>query len=99
MHPYLAKYLLDPKSPREAAGEPHRLFRRWFAAAHRRWQRRRMIAALQAMDDRLLRDIGIHRGEIGRVVDRFDDRELGMTPLPRSEPAAKKEDDLYREAA
>ena len=59
-----------------------------------------MIAALEAMDDRLLRDIGIYRNDIPRVVDGLDDRELRMRPL--AAPAAKPVeiyDDIYRKAA
>lgn len=47
----------------------------------RNWQRRRMIAALRAMDDNLLDDIGISRNDIPRVVNGFDDRELRMRPV------------------
>lgn len=34
-----------------------------------RWQRRRTIAELESMDDALLRDIGISRGEIAHVAE------------------------------
>ncbi|MBW3098340.1 DUF1127 domain-containing protein [Pseudohoeflea coraliihabitans] len=47
----------------------------------RRWQRRRMITALQELDDHLLRDIGIERHDIPRLVASFSDRELGMRPV------------------
>lgn len=40
-----------------------------------------MIAALEAMDDQLLRDIGIYRNDIPRVVDGLNDREFSMRPL------------------
>ena len=33
------------------------------------------------MDDRLLRDIGIDRSDIPRVVDGLTDRELSMRPV------------------
>ena len=36
---------------------------------------------MQALDDRVLRDMGICRQDIERIVDAFDDRELGMVPL------------------
>lgn len=55
--------------------------------AHRR---RRMIAALEGMDDRLLRDIGLYRCNIREVVESFSERELTMrpvaSPLARSAP-------------
>ncbi|MCA8869155.1 MAG: DUF1127 domain-containing protein [Rhodobacteraceae bacterium] len=56
-------------------------FRQWLRQATRQWRRRRMIAALRAMDDRLLNDIGIHRQDIEPIVDGFDDRELRMLPV------------------
>ncbi|WP_054007777.1 DUF1127 domain-containing protein [Cypionkella psychrotolerans] len=62
-------------------------FRLWWQSVIRSWQRRKMIAVLSALDDRILQDIGMHRGEIERVVDGFDDRELRMTPVaPESKP-------------
>ncbi|WP_165814490.1 DUF1127 domain-containing protein [Pararhodobacter oceanensis] len=73
--------------------------------AHRR---RRMIAALEGMDDRLLRDIGLYRCNIREVVESFSDRELSMRPvaaaLPRSEPqrtvrAANSGQPAYLQAA
>lgn len=62
------------------------LLRPWLRAAFRRWQRRKMIAALEAMDDRLLRDIGVHRCNIPRVVDGLIDRDL---PAIRFAPPLK----------
>ena len=34
---------------------------RWWKSAVQNWQRRKMIAALEALDDRTLMDIGVHR--------------------------------------
>ncbi len=87
MHPYLSNEKFSFASQRPTPGFRDRsvttlgVLRRWFQASLRRWQRRRMIAALEALDDRLLRDIGIYRGEIRRIVGSFDDRELRMTPV------------------
>ncbi|RKF13624.1 DUF1127 domain-containing protein [Roseovarius spongiae] len=50
----------------------------------RRRQRRRAIAELEAMDDMLLRDMGIYRSDIRRVVNGFGDRDLGLPPSPRA---------------
>lgn len=47
----------------------------------RQWQRRKMIAALEAMDERLLRDVGIDRSNIPRVVEDLCRRELRMAPM------------------
>ncbi|GAB1478628.1 hypothetical protein MASR2M74_11760 [Paracoccaceae bacterium] len=65
---------------------------RWWQSAVENWQRRKMIAALEALDDRTLLDIGLHRGDIKRVVDDFDDAELGMAPVP---PEQKSHDISY----
>lgn len=67
-----------PRKPAKAAG---RTLIRWLQAAVRQWQRNKLIATLEAMDDWVLRDIGIYRGEIRDVVNGFDDRELGMVPI------------------
>ena len=58
-----------------------------------------MMAALSTLDDRMLMDIGIHRGEIERVVDGFDDREMQMTPVaPAAKPVAIAPETLPRAA-
>lgn len=89
MHPYLTHrnylssslpYVRAYRDRFHTIGFLRRLIRR----AVRQWKRRKMIAALEAMDDRLLCDIGIHRGEIQSVVAGFDDRELGMAPVAAS---------------
>jgi uncharacterized protein YjiS (DUF1127 family) len=59
------------------------ILRLWIRKALLNWERRKMIAILQAMDDHLLRDIGIERCDILRVVNGFTDRDLGMDPVAR----------------
>lgn len=54
---------------------------RWVRAVRKNWKRRKMIAELHAMDNHLLKDIGIARYEINCLVDAFDDRELRIVPL------------------
>ena len=54
---------------------------RWLRASFRKWRRRKMIASLCALDDRILWDIGIHRSEIERAVDGLNDAELRMRPV------------------
>ena len=53
----------------------------FFGGVINRWHRHRMIRAFEAMDDRLLRDIGLERGDIEALVASFDDRELRMVPV------------------
>lgn len=105
MHPYLSHldYLtqsrmntLVARINREESGG---LFRRWLSAISRQWRRRSMIAALESLDDRLLRDIGLHRSDIPRVVDGLDDRELRMAPVARAAKPAAAYDLVYRQAA
>lgn len=63
-----------------------RLLVQWWNRAIQTWQRRKMIAALGALNDHLLRDMGIPREEIERVVDGFNARELRIPPIaPQSE--------------
>ena len=57
---------------------------RLFEGLVRAWRRRRMIQVFEAMDDRLLRDIGFERSDITSRVAAFDDRELRMVPLSPS---------------
>ncbi|MCL3883179.1 DUF1127 domain-containing protein [Marivita sp. GX14005] len=104
MHPFLSHHDYLSASPAHALPrheQPRKAgtLRRWLGRAFRRWQRQRMIAAFAAMDDRLLRDIGISRSDIPRVVDSLDDRELRMVPVARAPKAAGTMDDLYRRAA
>ncbi|WP_417808574.1 DUF1127 domain-containing protein [Thioclava sp.] len=88
-------YVAQRAKDKESGGA----LRRWLRTATRRWERRKMIVALKAMDDRMLRDIGIHRGDIARMVDGLSDRELRMTPLAPSGNPNETYDDIYRKAA
>ncbi|WP_162497431.1 DUF1127 domain-containing protein [Roseovarius dicentrarchi] len=54
---------------------------RLLSAAMRTWQRRKMIATFDAMDDWMLNDIGLRREDIVRTVYGFDEmRMTGRTP-------------------
>ena len=99
MSGYLTRKMLGPASRRNVVNGDANLFRRWMISAMRQWQRRRMIKALEAMDDRLLRDIGIDRSDIDRVVGEFDDRELGMIPLAPAAVAHDTDQEAYQKAA
>ncbi|MDK3075660.1 DUF1127 domain-containing protein [Sedimentitalea sp. JM2-8] len=50
-----------------------KVFRRWMRVSCKKWQRRKMIASLAALDDHTLWDIGIPRNEIEATVDRVID--------------------------
>ncbi|WP_341864195.1 DUF1127 domain-containing protein [Gymnodinialimonas sp. 57CJ19] len=59
---------------------------RLLTSASLRWKRNRMISAFNAMDDHVLRDIGIHRTQIEQFVDSLSTRELDMAPLAQTPP-------------
>ncbi|MCB1363640.1 MAG: DUF1127 domain-containing protein [Rhodobacteraceae bacterium] len=80
---YLYRQFLD-STPRQAdAFQDDSVFRLLGRAIMRNVRRRRMIRQLQELDDHILADIGISRGDIPRVVDGLDARELRMTPVAR----------------
>ncbi|WP_223306325.1 MULTISPECIES: DUF1127 domain-containing protein [Mameliella] len=84
MHPHVFKsnthHFPLPRTASQRSRKPG-AFRRWLRTAFHHWQRRKMIETLRGMDDRLLRDIGIDRSDIPRVVDGLADRELSMRPV------------------
>ncbi len=96
---YLTMKTNAPTERRTTANKNSNLFRRMMASITRHWQRGKMIKDLEAMDDRLLRDIGLHRVDIERVVDGFDYRELRMVPLTPTPIMVGTVDDADRKAA
>ncbi|MDF1609328.1 DUF1127 domain-containing protein [Hoeflea sp. YIM 152468] len=96
---YLTRQMLDPNFKPQEPRARLAIFRRLFRLVLRRWRRRKMIAALDALDDRLLRDIGIYRGDIKHLVKQFDDRELRMAPVSPAQPAPVLDDEGFRQAA
>ena len=56
--------------PAGSSAQPGAL-RRLMRSAVLGWQRQRTIAALQELDDYVLRDIGLHRDEIPLIVKRM----------------------------
>ena len=48
------------------------------------WGRRKMIAALRSMDDHLLKDIGIYRNDIERVVNGAYARDTSLASTRRT---------------
>ena len=83
-----------PEAPQDG------IIRNWIRATNRKWKRRKMIAVLESLNDRLLRDIGLTRGDIRSLVDGFDDRELGMVPFsPATQTATWDHRDTRRKAA
>ena len=85
-------------SHRRSGNEGSGIFHWLLRAPIKQWQRRKMIAALEALDDWVLRDIGIHREDIPRLVDEFDDRELRMTPLASAEAPIWSQHEAYHKS-
>lgn len=81
MSTYITRKMIDPDFDTQNRDDGNGLFRQLFRAAVRKWRQRKMIASLEALDDAVLRDIGIYRGVIRPVVAGFSDRELGMEPV------------------
>jgi uncharacterized protein YjiS (DUF1127 family) len=73
------------------------IIRRWLGQSIRKWQQRKMIAALHRLDDRILRDIGLERGDIESIVREFNDYELRMVPL--AAPSLVQPEQALRRAA
>lgn len=78
MHPlisYREEYRLVQKMrmgqrpmPEKRASGP---LSRFLSGALDGWKRRKMVASLSALDDRILADIGLQRDDIARVVEDF----------------------------
>ncbi|MEY8798892.1 DUF1127 domain-containing protein [Leisingera sp. XS_AS12] len=104
MHHYLSnRNYLSPSLPYARAhqkrAEASGAIRRMLRATVRRWKRRRLVSTLQSLDDRLLRDIGVHRGDIRTLVAELDDRELGMNPVAPGDDRSKDAQTEYLQAA
>lgn len=104
MFNYLTKKILDPGLLRNAANDNFAtqdkgVFLSWMGHALQRWQRHRMTRALERLDDHMLADIGIYRGDIPRVVEGFDARELRMVPLAAPSRPVEEDCCAFQEAA
>ena len=65
----------SPKPLGRSCAKPDALRRLWRSAVLN-WQRQRTIAALQKLDDYVLRDIGLRRDEIPMIVQRIQADDL-----------------------
>ncbi len=97
MNPLPKAHQTPPVDPLQAASQWARLsaaFVRSIEAIKREMRARHATDALMALDDRMLTDIGLARGEIRRVVREEaanDNRRLEPTPQPVRPPLAKTE--------
>ncbi len=58
--------------------------RRLMSAVMRTWQRRKMIATFEAMDDWMLKDIGLRREDIVRTVNSFEEMRIARRAPERA---------------
>lgn len=81
MHPHLslqnplAQSLAPQPAPHLVDARNHGAIRRWMHRVMSHWHQRKLIAALEAMDDRLLADVGLCRADIRRSVADLIARE------------------------
>ncbi|AVX06104.1 hypothetical protein MXMO3_03601 (plasmid) [Maritalea myrionectae] len=59
-----------------AQRKPITLLREWLSSIMRKWRRRKMIAMYETLDDHILWDIGLSRGEIKDMVNNLDAQKL-----------------------
>jgi uncharacterized protein YjiS (DUF1127 family) len=89
--------ILDPFTARvpflnlDATGIAAAISRR-VRLAVRRWQKRRTIRALERLDDWILEDLGISRGEIPRFVDSLVDDDPRPASLARTAGMARQQE-------
>lgn len=96
---YITRQTLDPAPQKRSEGEGGGLFQRLFGGILRDWQRRRMIDELEALDDQLLKDIGINRGDIERLASEFHEPEPQSAPEAQPALAPQAKPDTYQRAA
>jgi uncharacterized protein YjiS (DUF1127 family) len=74
MHTHSTLRLPTPRVGGSVADTATRLTGRLLAAWHRQRMHRATVATLQSLDDRTLRDLGLHRSEIGGVAAEISGR-------------------------
>jgi uncharacterized protein YjiS (DUF1127 family) len=99
MSVYATNQTIAPAVGRRSLTAIGGVLRNWLTSVAQQWQRRRMIAALQSLNDRMLNDIGIHRSDIPDVVAAFSARELRMNPVAVSAHADNDERDFFMSEA
>ena len=75
------------------------LLQRWLERAITNWQRRKTVAALAALDDRMLLDIGLERGALEDFADVLVERERWLASPPVERQSAPAAAETLRQAA
>lgn len=96
---YLTPQMLNPDFRPLQASQRFDIIHRVSQSVVRKWRRRKLIATLEALDDRLLRDIGIVRGDIKHLVDGINDRKLRMVPVAPAQSTIRLEAEDLKKAA
>lgn len=89
MSVYITREMVRRAAHEHKRDKPYSLFGSMARSLARKWQRRKAIAQLEAMDDYLLKDIGINRSDIRRVVNE----PYGRHPTPARPASAIRPDD------
>ncbi|HEY9037407.1 MAG TPA: DUF1127 domain-containing protein [Roseovarius sp.] len=63
----LANQMMDPAARGNLSKDDSGSVRSWLLAAFEQWQRRKMAAALQKLDDSMLTDIGVYRSDTAQA--------------------------------
>ena len=83
MSMYISRQMLNSDSHQQKVAERPGIIYRLSRSVLRKWRRRRLIAALEALDERLLRDIGIERARLtGKRLDACWSRCRNSPPRP-----------------
>ena len=70
-------------APEQRHNESVGIVERMIRSARRKWKRRETAKELHSLSDWELRDIGVYRVDIPRVVRQIDDHDLGLRPTSR----------------
>ncbi len=105
MHPFFTRRLLLAELRRDramhgdtAVAKPG-LLQRAMWLANQRWKRHKTIAALRAMDDHMLKDIGVNRYEITDIVDRPAHRDMHLVRNHANHNSVREEQSSLKLAA
>ncbi|MFX0543283.1 DUF1127 domain-containing protein [Roseovarius sp. S4756] len=87
MSVYITREMVQRAAYEHKTGENQSVFGPVIRHLSRLWRQRRAIAALEALDDRMLWDIGIRRSEIRRAVRHPRGRPAdGTRPVAMASP-------------
>ncbi|MCY0150121.1 DUF1127 domain-containing protein [Hoeflea sp. G2-23] len=96
---YITRHMLNPDLYPLKMEKRSGFLRRGWQFLVRKWGCHQAILALEAMDDRLLRDIGLYRADITRAVNGSVDHQVRMMPLAPLNTVSRIKTEDFRKAA